>query len=197
MYYLKTKFCNLIYSHERDDDERKRIADLLSIYKKVDSLGTYYNNCGKVVNAKEKIGTIKDYKFTIAYESTDQQGFITEKIMDAFLAGSIPIYKGASDVDCIFNQNAFINANNLDDYKLLEIVRKIDENDELFFHMVNQPIFNEKFSVIQHKDRFEKFITNIFEQDYSDAFRRPLGPYKYVKGQVKRYENILKTLSEG
>ena len=42
----KTRFCNLVYGHDTDDFQRKRIFEKLSEYKKVDSGGTYLNNMG-------------------------------------------------------------------------------------------------------------------------------------------------------
>ncbi len=63
---------------------------------------------------ENKIGTIKNYRFTLCYENTKETtGYITEKIFDCFAAGTIPIYWGASNVatyipkDCFIDRNAF------------------------------------------------------------------------------------------
>jgi hypothetical protein len=74
---------------------------------------------------------------------------VTEKIMHAFGAGCIPIYWGTQDVLMDFNPKAFINAN---DYKtfegVIERIKEIDNNDELYLDMVNQPIFSDRWNNI-------------------------------------------------
>ncbi|MGH7793264.1 MAG: glycosyltransferase family 10 domain-containing protein, partial [Thermodesulfobacteriota bacterium] len=38
--------------------------------------------------------TLKEYNFILAFENTDYPGYITEKIIHAFMAGTIPLYWG-------------------------------------------------------------------------------------------------------
>ena len=47
--------------------------------------------------------------FTLCFESTQHEGFITEKLMDAFYADSIPVYYGSSTAADIFNKDAIFN----------------------------------------------------------------------------------------
>ena len=69
---------------------------------------------GKVDN---KIDCIKDYKFVFVFENTDSQnGYITEKILDVFYGGSIPIYLGAPNIKDYIDDKCFIN---LRDFKRL------------------------------------------------------------------------------
>jgi alpha(1,3/1,4) fucosyltransferase len=56
-----------------------------------------------------KIDYLRDFRFTIAAENGAHPGYTTEKIVDAFLAGSVPIYWGDPLVDRDFNPAAFIN----------------------------------------------------------------------------------------
>jgi hypothetical protein len=42
-------------------------------------------------------------KFTLCFESTKNEGFITEKITDAFYADTIPIYYGSSTITDYYN----------------------------------------------------------------------------------------------
>lgn len=59
---------------------------------------------------KDKIGAIKNYKFSICYEnSTDILGYITEKIFDCFAAGTVPVYWGASNVCDYIPKECFID----------------------------------------------------------------------------------------
>lgn len=53
----------------------------------------------------------RDFKFVIAFENNAVKGYITEKLSNAYLAGSIPIYWGAPDVNDYFNPDSMINCN--------------------------------------------------------------------------------------
>lgn len=50
------------------------------------------------------------YKFTIAYENTAYPGYVTEKVIDAMVAGSVPVYMGAPDIAEQLPAEAFIDA---------------------------------------------------------------------------------------
>lgn len=50
------------------------------------------------------------YKFTIAYENTAYPGHVTEKVIDAIVAASVPVYMGASDIGEQLPAEAFIDA---------------------------------------------------------------------------------------
>ena len=56
----------------------------------------------------------RDFKFVIAFENNAVKGYITEKLSNAYLAGSIPIYWGAPDVNDYFNPDSMINCNHFE-----------------------------------------------------------------------------------
>lgn len=55
------------------------------------------------------IHTYKDYKFVIAFENGVVDGYVTEKILNAFYSGAIPVYYGSKNINELFNPKAFIN----------------------------------------------------------------------------------------
>jgi hypothetical protein len=59
---------------------------------------------------ENKHDLLGQYKFTIAFENTAYPGYVTEKIIDAMVAGSVPIYLGAPDIGDHVPPNAFIDA---------------------------------------------------------------------------------------
>ena len=69
-------------------------------YKRVDMGGKYNNNVGKI---KNKILFLKKYKFSIAMENSELDGYISEKIIDSFISGTIPIYYGDYMIDEYIN----------------------------------------------------------------------------------------------
>ncbi len=48
------------------------------------------------------------FKFGLVMENTDTPGYVTEKVLLAFVGGTVPIYYGSRDVFDIFNEAAFI-----------------------------------------------------------------------------------------
>lgn len=68
---------------------------------------------------KDKLKTIANYKFSIAYENTSYSGFVAEKITDCFVAGTIPIYLGAPDVTKFVPKNTFIDMRDFNSFEKL------------------------------------------------------------------------------
>jgi hypothetical protein len=113
------KFCAFMYSNCGDAmDSAVRIAffKILSKYKRVDAIGGCMNNMGRQEEAiKERYNLItrgtgtgfydiavaryREYKFVITFENSQHPGYITEKLINPILAGSIPIYWG---VRCLY-----------------------------------------------------------------------------------------------
>jgi len=50
----------------------------------------------------------RDYKYCLVMENKAQPGYITEKIIMAFLGGCVPIYYGTEEVFDLFNPKAFV-----------------------------------------------------------------------------------------
>jgi len=57
--------------------------------------------------------TLKNYKFNFCYENfTNQNGYISEKIFDAMVAGCVPIYWGANNITDYIPGECFIDRRN-------------------------------------------------------------------------------------
>lgn len=57
----------------------------------------------------DKKRTISNYKFSLCFENAIYPGYLTEKIMDCFVAGVIPIYLGDPNVKKIIPHDIFID----------------------------------------------------------------------------------------
>lgn len=64
--------------------------------------------------------TMSRYTFAITYENMELEGWINEKIFDAFLSGTVPIFRGAPDVTDYIPENCFIDPRRFDTYQELE-----------------------------------------------------------------------------
>jgi alpha(1,3/1,4) fucosyltransferase len=68
---------------------------------------------------KSKREIMRQYRFSICYENTVYLGGITEKILDAMFAGSVPIYLGDPQVTDMIPKEAFIDKRDFPDYESL------------------------------------------------------------------------------
>ena len=103
----KKKFCAaVISSNQTTEYFRFNFIKELNKYKKIDMGGRAFNNVGGRV--KNKINFLSFYKFSFAMENTKGDGYASEKIIDSFIAGTIPIYYGDYMIDEYINPKAFI-----------------------------------------------------------------------------------------
>ncbi len=196
-YLRKSKFCNYVVSAGGGfRDQRDAVFDAVSTYKKVDSGGKYRNNLedGKPVDDKYKFQL--DYRFSLALENASMRGYTTEKIMDAWAAGTIPIYWGNPYIVRECNPRAFINVS---DYgtteELIRRIREIDENRELYLAMQKEPVFTSESTLWEHvtDDALERFLFHIVGQARQDAYRRSseLSMYgMFYEYRIKRWDRI-------
>ena len=171
----KEYFANFIASHESEGNIRGDFFKKLSEYKRVEACGSYLNNMpnGERVNRNNKVDFQRKTKFTLCFESTKHEGFITEKISDAFYADTIPVYYGSSDVKTIFNEKAFINCADYETFdEAIEKIIEIDNDDKKYMKMLRQPIFAEEFDPDAMMKSFEQFLYNIFDQPIESVYRR-------------------------
>jgi hypothetical protein len=169
----KTGFCAYVMSNIRDSaEERVSLFEALSGYKQVASGGRWRNNVGGAV--KNKVAFQRQYKFVLAVENSSSPGYLTEKFAQAAQSDAVPIYWGDPQIAETFNPAAFINCHDFrSPTELMRRIREIDEDDELFLAMLNEPWFPESTEPESLKDaHFEAFLANIFDQPFESAYRR-------------------------
>lgn len=189
----KTDFCSFVVSKGSGNvmREREEIFHKLCEYKKVNSGGRYLNNIGEPDGVKDKLTFQTKHKFSIAFENSSHSGYITEKIVQAFAAKTVPIYFGDLDICKTFNKNAFINChdfNNFDD--VVEYVKKIDNDDSLYMDMIKTPALITPSTIEDENFKLECFLLNIFKQPKDYAFRRDRTGYgkMYCDNLLRFYE---------
>ncbi len=170
----KTGFCSFVYSNYMADDQRKIIFDKLSTYKKVDAGGKYLNNIGERVD--NKLAFEKEHKFSIAFENSSRTGYTTEKLVTSIMAQTIPIYWGNPDIHKEFNDKRFVNCHKYGSFdEVLERVKEIDNNDELYLRIINEPVTIPSHDFEKVLREFEAFLRDIFDQPLTKAKRIGLG----------------------
>ena len=167
---IRTKFCAAVISNSFiTDGFRLNFINELNKYKIVDMGGSYNNNVGII---HDKIEFLSAYKFSIAMENTEGEGYLSEKIIDSFLSGTIPIYYGDYMIDEHINPEVYILVRGEKDIKnKIEYIKEIDNNDELYKKILRKKvIINNEYTFTITKE-FSTFFEHIFEQNKSLAKR--------------------------
>ncbi len=179
----REKFCSFVYSNGRADPIREALLDKISEYRQVDSGGRYKNNTGEAV--KDKVAFEAEYKFSIACENVSQKGYTTEKIVEAFVAGTIPIYWGDPDIVKVFNERAFINCGKFQKIEdIVKEIERVDEDEKLYRSMVEQPVLINLHYIDDKYAELEMYLINIIEQPYELA--RKNAPYYWKRIYLKK-----------
>jgi hypothetical protein len=82
------------------------------INKYKDSLDVYGGGYNFIEN---KIIGLKDYRFSITIENIKKDFYITEKLIDCFVTGTVPIYWGCPKLDKFFDMEGIIMFDDLKD----------------------------------------------------------------------------------
>lgn len=186
----KTAFCGFVVSNDQGMKERQQMFELLSAYKKVDSGGRYKNNIGGPV--KDKLAFDQSHKFSLTFENCSHKGYTTEKIVEAFAAGAIPIYYGNPEIGEEFNTRAFVNIHDFSSMEeAVKRVIEIDQNEELYRQIKSEHIIT---GARKDDSELRTFLFNIFDQPLEVARRRPYNTRIEEREKdfrlVGRYENL-------
>jgi hypothetical protein len=153
-----------VISHGGEDKFRTIFINELNKYKKVDMGGKFLNNVGGPV--KDKIKFLSSYKFSIAMENSEGDGYLSEKIIDSFISGTIPIYYGDYTLDEFINPKAFIlikNEKNI--HKKIEYIKEIDNNNEKYSNILKENLLIDENIIDKIEKEEKKFLYNIFQQE--------------------------------
>lgn len=152
--YNREHFCSIMIGNPVAN--RIEVARTLDTYKPVHGFGAVFGN--KFTG--RKIELLQNYRYNICFENSLYNGYHTEKLLEAKVAGCIPIYYGADAVSLDFNEDCFINYNNFESATdLLEYIIDIEENKDKFIQLASQPLFKEKPSLVILDNFFDRFIS--------------------------------------
>ncbi|WP_379967858.1 glycosyltransferase family 10 domain-containing protein [Epilithonimonas sp. UC225_85] len=107
----RQNFCSNI-SRADNNGIRKTIIDLLNPIETVKCAGSFLKNTNDLQEkfGDDKIEYLKTFKFNICPENSNTNGYVTEKLFEAIISGSIPIYWGSDNKPDpkIINQDAVL-----------------------------------------------------------------------------------------
>ena len=137
---IRKKFCAAVISNAYSSDNfRIKVIKELSKYKNIDMGGRFGNNIGFKV--KDKISFLNSYKFSIAMENSDGDGYSTEKLIHSFISGTIPIYYGDYMIDEYINPKSYILIKGEKDLQeKIKYIISIDNNDEIYKSVLKEKV---------------------------------------------------------
>lgn len=182
IYNRNDRFCCI--TQASDNYFRGLVFDKLCEYKQVISSGPWrqnipeneelnryqwqhHNYVGRNdgLTYREKIQFFQKYKFNIAIHFTDTNYILQEKIYHAFFAGCIPIFYGNKYIlEEGFNPEAFINLHELNLDQMLNTIKEIDQDKNLYKKYIESPIFvNNKLPEYYDFEYTLSFLEKIIE----------------------------------
>ena len=115
--YEKSKMISMIASNKKMcEGHRLRLQWVERLWGQVDMYGRGFNE----IALKED--GLCDYMFSIAIENGQYGTYFTEKLLDCFATGTIPVYLGAPDIGNYFNKDGII-----------DLTDEFDVSDEIYY----------------------------------------------------------------
>jgi hypothetical protein len=101
-----------------------------------------------------KLKTLANYRFCLAYENCHTAyGYISEKMMDCFMVGVVPVYLGAPNVREHIPPECFVDVNDFHTY------------EELYEYLVDMP----SYEYMNYVNAIRKFIYSSESEQFYNA----------------------------
>lgn len=132
----KSGLLSIIASHKRQTEGHRLRHNIIS--NKIipmDVFGRGYNPVGN------KIVGLKDYRFSLIIENDKTSNWVTEKIIDCLVTGTVPLFWGCDNIGDFFNTKGFIRFNTIDEFNTITPTL----NNETYAKML--PFIKENFDL--------------------------------------------------
>lgn len=118
--YNKTKLLSMITSNKKITIGHNKRFDIINQYKtKIDLFGRGFKEI------KDKEEGLCDYMFSFAIENDNYDTYFSEKILDCFATGTIPIYWGTKKITNYFDGDGIIF---LEDFDIKNLSKELYES---------------------------------------------------------------------
>ena len=105
----KTKLISMVTSNKTITPQQKFRVDFANTNKnKIDIYGRGFN---EITNKEEGLD---DYMFSICIENATHNTYFTEKILDCFLTGTVPVYTGTKNITNFFDTDGILFLDKID-----------------------------------------------------------------------------------
>lgn len=110
--WSKNKNISFIFSDKQWNSYHRLRHRLYDAIKNNSNVSFYGAGCNNKIEFKSQ--ALKDYRFSIIIENSEERDYFTEKIIDCFLTGTIPVYIGCPAIDDYFNSDGLIRVNDIE-----------------------------------------------------------------------------------
>ena len=124
---------------------------------------------------ESKILTMSNYRFAIVTENCRLNGWVTEKLFDAWRAGCIPVYLGAPDITTYVHPGTFVDASRFKSFEeMYDYISNMTPGEiEMYASRINiylRDMQSENFRPWRAAERIRRLINEI---TYMDERERP------------------------
>jgi hypothetical protein len=151
--YQKSQICSFVAS-SKDSTVGQKLRQVVR-QKLPFSIDKY----GKGFSYREqKVDCLREYCFSIAIENCMRDTYFTEKLIDCFNTGTVPIYWGTRKVSKFFNENGIVFFQSAEE--LIEIVKGLSEDG----YRAKLDAINDNFLRARDFETSEGWIVNILDK---------------------------------
>lgn len=141
-------------------EPRKRFNELTTSAIGCDGFGGAFGNDNR---KQPKMPVMEGYRFSLCPENQIGDGYITEKIPEAFHSGCVPItWCRPDDLQEDFNPRAVINLYGHDDARVIEILTEVAMGGGLYTDLVSEPLLLKQPSLTPLIDFISEGVSNSF-----------------------------------
>ena len=158
----KNKVCMFISNQINQSRETDYLQELVKFID-ISSYGKQFNDTITENDAKSKLDIYSKYKFVIAFENAICNDYVTEKFYEPLMAGSVPIYLGAPNIEeLVPGDNCYINVNDFESPKqLANYLKECFENQDEYM----------KYHKWRNKPYRQNFVEKVQVQDLDPLIR--------------------------
>jgi hypothetical protein len=129
---------------------RKAVVEEFQKYFRVDVFGGMSNT-----PVNEKYSVAKNYQYMFCLENDLYPGYVTEKLVEAYVCETVPLYWGATDGNTYLNSRSFMNLRDFEDIATwAKRVSSISETQ--YLEIYEQPL-------LQSEPPIQLQLTKLFE----------------------------------
>ncbi len=144
-----------------------------------------------ICNFNSKDDVLIPSKYTLAIENTSEPHYFSEKITDAFLCNTMPIYFGAPNIFEYFPKNSLVYLEDLDIEKAKGIIKYTIENN--LYEKNLDSILTAKNMVLNKYNLFMNIVEKISEYDIKN---KPMKDIFIPKRHQMRHPHLSKIKSK-
>ena len=116
--YKKNKVISIIASNKKDTDGQRLRHEIIESYRDKTNIDIFGGLTSGNIGYKpiiDKSEGLSDYAFSIVIENSKSNFYFTEKLIDCFVTGTIPIYWGCNRVENFFDKRGFFTFEKIED----------------------------------------------------------------------------------